>query len=282
MQYFPNNTTARFTTKLENAISLSGDWEVGLIEIQYPHTWHNIQANNCEFTYWQNPRRYSNVFAGPSDRKTRQIPPGYYESMSDIVQVINTYIKETSDEYSLTKYPLFKYDTITKTLKGEINLGATIEFSATLCFILGIHESQIPIRNINYAKYEDFKKAGYDVPNVQWESEYIGDINPEFSCIYVYCNLLQHVAVGDSKAQLLRVVNVEGKSGDNVHNMYERAIYLPIERKSFDSIEIDMRGDTDKPIPFESGKSFVILHFRQCKNNVGPSVKYGALLSHPA
>jgi hypothetical protein len=245
MQFYPNNTVANFTTKLENALSLSGDWEVGLIGIQYPHSWYNIATNECEFTYWQNPRRYSDVFAGPSDRKTWRIPAGYYESMNDIVQVINARIVEFSVEYSLTKYSQFKYDTITKTVKGEINLGAMIEFSAPLCFMLGIHESQNPIRNINYGKY-DFKEVWDEVPNVQWESEYIGDINPAFSSIFVYCNILTHVPVGDTKAPLLRTVHIEGKNGDNVHIMYENAIYVPIQQKSFDSIEIDMRGETGK------------------------------------
>jgi hypothetical protein len=265
MSFYPNNTVAKFTTKLQNPISLSGAWEVGLMEIHYPHTWYNIASNECEFTYWQNPRRYSDVFAGPSNRKTWQIPAGYYESMNDIVQVINGYISQASIEYSLTKYPKFKYDTITKTLKGEINLGASIEFSTSLCFILGIHESQNPIRNINYGKYQFDNKAVDDVPNVQWESEYVGDINPSFSNIYVYCDILAHVPVGDTKAPLLRVVHLEGENGDNEHIMYENVIYVPIQQKSFDSIEIDMRGDTGKLIPFEYGKSFVTLHFRQCK-----------------
>ena len=33
MQYYPDNTAARYTTKLTSPIELEGDWEVGLVEI---------------------------------------------------------------------------------------------------------------------------------------------------------------------------------------------------------------------------------------------------------
>ena len=36
MGYYPENTLAQFTSRLPNVINLSGDWEVGLGEIQYP------------------------------------------------------------------------------------------------------------------------------------------------------------------------------------------------------------------------------------------------------
>ena len=35
MQYFPDNKTSNFV--------LDGEWEVGLAEIVYPHTWYNIR-----------------------------------------------------------------------------------------------------------------------------------------------------------------------------------------------------------------------------------------------
>src|SRR6218665_2040231 len=33
LRYFPNNAITRYTTRLESVISLSGDWEVGLVEM---------------------------------------------------------------------------------------------------------------------------------------------------------------------------------------------------------------------------------------------------------
>ena len=42
MKYYPENTLTSFTTRLPNSIRLEGDWDVGLVEIQYPHNWYNI------------------------------------------------------------------------------------------------------------------------------------------------------------------------------------------------------------------------------------------------
>ena len=42
MQYFPDNKTSNFVTKLSRTLQLNGEWGVGLAEIDYPHTWYNI------------------------------------------------------------------------------------------------------------------------------------------------------------------------------------------------------------------------------------------------
>ena len=42
MQYFPDNETSNFVTKLSRTLQLDGEWETGLAEIDYPHTWYNI------------------------------------------------------------------------------------------------------------------------------------------------------------------------------------------------------------------------------------------------
>ena len=43
MQCFPDNKTSNFVTKLSRTPQLDGEWEVGLAEIVYPHTWYNIR-----------------------------------------------------------------------------------------------------------------------------------------------------------------------------------------------------------------------------------------------
>ena len=42
MQYFPDNKTSTFVTKRSRTPQLDGEWEVGLAEKDYPHTWYNI------------------------------------------------------------------------------------------------------------------------------------------------------------------------------------------------------------------------------------------------
>ena len=40
--FSPDNKPANYTTTLPSPISLEGEWEVALIDLQYPHNWMNI------------------------------------------------------------------------------------------------------------------------------------------------------------------------------------------------------------------------------------------------
>jgi len=86
-----------------------------------------------------------------------------------------------------------------------------------------------------------------------------GDVNS----VYVYCDILEHVTVGDTKAPLLRIVNKPKKQEGNVHHTFQPILYVPLQKKNFDTVEINMMTDTGQPVPFRFGKSFVVLEFRR-------------------
>jgi hypothetical protein len=252
MLYYPNNTLAQYTTRLANALSLLGDWEVALVEIQYPHTWNNLERFEGRISYSQ--------ALSPSDEKPQsflikmfRLQAGYYSSIGDMAQLMNENIKAAVGESEIEKFPKFRYNPITKRLNGAIPVGVSMHFSHALCTMLGIDASQNPINT----EEED--------EMLQWKSGRICDLQRGFSALYVYCNVLEHVSVGDIKAPLLRIVGVADKSGENVRTIYEKPLYVPLQQKSFDSIEIDIRTDVGKPVPFEYGKVVVTLHFRRCK-----------------
>ena len=67
-------------------------------------------------------------------------------------------------------------------------------------------------------------------------------------------------------APLLRPVVVRGKPGDQISEKYINSMYLPVQKKSFDSIEINIMTDTGSPVPFIDGRSMVLLHFRRSNN----------------
>jgi len=81
--------------------------------------------------------------------------------------------------------------------------------------------------------------------------------------IYVYCDLAEHVPVGDTKAPLLRIVNRTSNDNENVHETFNPVLYVPLQKKCFDSVEINLMTDSGFPVPFRFGKSFVVLEFRR-------------------
>jgi len=48
-----------------------------------------------------------------------------------------------------------------------------------------------------------------------------------------------------------------------VHRVFNPTLYVPLKKKCFDTVEIDMMIDTGDRVPFLSGKSFVVLEFRR-------------------
>ena len=67
MQYFPDNKTSDFVTKLSRTLQLDGEWEVGLAEIDYPHTWYNIREGKKSVEIYV-PDKWTQEFS---------IQPGY-------------------------------------------------------------------------------------------------------------------------------------------------------------------------------------------------------------
>jgi len=48
-----------------------------------------------------------------------------------------------------------------------------------------------------------------------------------------------------------------------VHRVFNPTLYVPLQKMCFDTVEIDMMIDTGDPVPFLSGKSFVVLGIRR-------------------
>ena len=78
MQYFPDNKTSDFVTKLSRTLQLDGEWEEGLVEIDYPHTWYNTREgkNSVEIYVLD---KWAQEFS---------IPPGYYEKVIDVIDAL--------------------------------------------------------------------------------------------------------------------------------------------------------------------------------------------------
>ncbi len=62
--------------------------------------------------------------------------------------------------------------------------------------------------------------------------------------LFVYCDVLERVPVGDTLAPLLRTVVVRGKHGAQISEKFINPMYLPVQKKSFDSIEINIMTDS--------------------------------------
>ena len=84
-----------------------------------------------------------------------------------------------------------------------------------------------------------------------------------FDTIYVYTDVVESRIVGDSLASLLRALSVSGSHGATVSDRFTNIHYVPVLYSHFHSIEMDIRNETGRRVPFEYGRVTVTLHFRR-------------------
>ena len=71
--------------------------------------------------------------------------------------------------------------------------------------------------------------------------------------------------VGDVFVPSLRFVPVEGLDGQRINKSILRPQYIPVDKKVFETIDVNIRRDTGESALFESGKVMLTLHFRESK-----------------
>ena len=89
------------------------------------------------------------------------------------------------------------------------------------------------------------------------------NMNQGFDTIYLYTDVVESRIVGDSLVPLLRCLPVRGGHGATVSDRFTNVHYVPLLRKEFGTIEVDIRDDTGRRVSFEYGRVTVTFHFRR-------------------
>ena len=82
--------------------------------------------------------------------------------------------------------------------------------------------------------------------------------------LFVYTDIIEHQNVGDTYVPLLRAVAIDNavRFGEYVNRIYTTPHYVSVNKKNFNSVEIDIKTDYSERIHFGIGKVYVQLHFR--------------------
>ncbi len=54
------------------------------------------------------------------------------------------------------------------------------------------------------------------------------DLQCSFYSLFVYCDIIEEIVVGNSKVQLLRIVNINGKERLHVNRIYQAVLYISL------------------------------------------------------
>lgn len=249
IDYFPQNTTANFITKLPKTIELEGEWVVGLVEFHYPCAIFNVQE------------RENNLYI-----KKKTIVEGDYEPNDEDSLISVEYISQI---------PAFTYDNINNLLKAfnennllHNNVRLQVDEKLKLVTVKKLNNNissliLSPALNIQlgYEPYTNLiQKACAKYPfNLQLGLP---------SQLFIYSDIVHPQMVGDVMASLIRIIPLDVSK--YIYGAYKMHIlphihYLPIMRREFDTIEIDIRTGTGNKVPFQFGTACVKLHFRRIK-----------------
>lgn len=227
MRIYPDNTLASFKVQLPTPVQLEGEHEIALTEIQYPRTWRNV--HDMSFTL------------GISDGGascTYQLKPGFYSDVVQIVRALNDLIRDEAKFNGIR----FVNNNISKRVSVEVTPKCFVILNPKLRDLLGFKVGTLTVNTTGGRP---------------------ADVHQGFYALYVYSNLVESQIVGDTRAPLLRVVPQKGKDGDYIIHGYVTPMYLPLKYNYFSTVEINLRDDTGRPVPFEAGKVVVTLHIRR-------------------
>ena len=227
---YPENTLSEYTTQLSRTIQLDGEWEVALAEIQYPRTWNNVRHKQN----WIYCKKSKDPFWN-----AEKIPQGFYSDVYTLIKIINSTITKQGAQDNIN----LSFDDLSGKVTIEIKNGAELYLTDDIAVILGFEIEMI------------FSETT--------QSPRVADINAGLYSMYVYCDIIQAQLIGDVEVPLLRIVPVEGKHGDMITKTFQNLQYVPIVKKQFSTVEMDIKTDTGEKVPFESGKLITTLHLRR-------------------
>lgn len=298
MDVFPNNTTASYTVELAHPLVIPDDAEIGLAEIQYPHTWYTV------------PRNMGNLRLRHKNQQgaiTVPMPYGMFESQEHFCQALTLTLKSTrvvtSDEdeqeataaerpvYNPVEYSrnVWRYTplgqdgdrprttTTITTIPGprkkvqRVQAGEEEFYDISIRFN-SVHEKVIVVVNENCVLEMDPKISmflGFDetsfLPGAPYVGDRVFDISQGLHALYVYCDIIQPRHVGDTQATLLRTIPVDGNNGDRITKIFSKPFFFRCNTRKISKIKIDIKSELGESVPFETSPSEVTLQIRKVK-----------------
>lgn len=234
MDIYPNNKISHYYTQLPQEINLQGDgeYEAALVEINYVHSFYNVQPEEVWLHYRFDGQSY-NLALGA----------GYYKPENLIVS-LNELIYSLA-EHSARDALKFHFEPINQ--KAVVHLkheNSMLTISERLQKVLQLADRTMRGEGAFYSQGAVL-------------------LNDTLSCMYVYSDIVKERAVGDKLVSLLRIVPIVGKEGHVIYKSFSLPHYIPLSRQQFRTVEIVVTDDAGRPMRFESGRVVVTLHFRR-------------------
>ena len=282
--FFPENKPGLYHTKLSSSLNLEGDWEAALMEIQYPHNWHNIiediyfgfmiqphpntssdKLNDLLELYTATsvanlqgdarpgfPKKDLELMQNSALMKTGEavatilrIPAGYYHTVEEFVERINIAIRDSFRKVHDETYDLLK--------------GMKLEFVYDR-FTKLVHYRKAGLKSIQfYCKNYQFLNA-LQLESIDPDSYFYRPPLTTFrkkafidrtSTLFIYSDIIKYQFVGDTQAALIGVCPVTGQDGEQRHYVFNPPFFIPLNTQSISSLEIKIADEYGDIVQFD-------------------------------
>ena len=270
LNVYPDNTIAKFSTKLARIVELEGQYEVGLSEIIYPADYYNIDNREQDYSFGIKQRNFNGAgeIVHENNLFGRPMKSGLYYTRQEFLDMVNSEINS-----KLTRSWRVP-GTIEMTLDASDRVVITVTRSgSTVAVDLREEKEDVIIKMFFELSRQFSRRLGFD-KNV---SISIDDPTPHRArnkfdlfmgkkLMYVYSDIVTYSLVGDVSVPLLRACSLpEPSTNDTIHLSFPDIHYKPVQKSHFDTIDISINTEEGLLMPFQSGKVLITLHFRRVK-----------------
>lgn len=246
---------------------LNGDWNVALAEIHYPYSFFNVQEGQNKIKikklivtekFIERVKQAKKITPKELEKDFKQhsvtcmIKPGFYASIKMLISAVNDAILEATKNGN---FFLFNAD-------SQRVLAAPSVVKEGNMLIMSILLSERLSLQLGYTPNEEISENNCEARHVANSSIGVPDK------MLIYCDIIEPQIIGDKCSKVLRTCNItpdgaEPYFGYPCSRDFIRLQYIPLQKRHFESISIDIRDITGKLLPFQYGTSSVKLHFKQ-------------------
>jgi len=241
LKHFPKNSLSVYTVRLPQRLDFTdGSYEIGLSEIQFYKSWFNVKQ--CSLTLKVNEAE-----------ETVYLDDGYYKSDKKLIKSINQAINDQC--LNLKVKFNFYYNDVNKNffVIAEDVRGCSIDitYSSSLEKILNVQEEKMEIKSMT----DNTILVKYNTPI---------RLHTIFNLI-VYTYVAKSSIVGDTQAQLLRVVGVEDGHWRLQSTNFNNVQYFKMNKTHVSSVSIYIYTDYGERVPFTHGRTVVTVDIQKVK-----------------
>ena len=304
----PKNTQNNFKVTLQSPIDLQGQWETGLAQLIFPHSWHEQVMKDPSPTDHHHHlfliKLHIKGDAGDDNTKDNywrdlHVLPRNYQTIKDLLLAIRLVIEESKQGAVQFIYKAL----------GGLGVGGAVDINhlrinCTAGNLLALPIELAKILSYDVEKMKEEKWTSYSGISIQQLS--VGNKTKEwcvistslrqnwthkqflpaplsehitvkiieaekdlglFQNMYINSDLIETQYVGNTRSNVLRIIAPVMKKGQIETFNFDPIFYLPLRVSKFNTIEINITGDTGQLVPFDGGAVVIVLHLRR-KHNV--------------